>query len=419
MDNMLEINKISTPGEKLRIARKHVGLSQKELAEGICTNSNICKYESGAHEIPASRINCIIDKINQTAKEKGINIHINMEWLFENEQKQIENLLLKKINNFDELSEHKKNIKVEEIISMLNKNKNINIDVKIKALKLLNGFFYVKSNLSEAMEWAEQGYIEASISFNNKERCIFMIRKAAIEIKRKDYIRAYSIIEDVEAIDLNKEFDSIIKTYKLIINERCNNSKLIIKSLEFKGDLSLDEYNLLAKSYIKEKIYDKAKTTLKNFLNLALKEDRSDCIVIAYRNLSEVYLRERNIEESKYYLKLRFNVNSTYHLEEHYNFAGEVYFNSNIKKSLKYFNKAKEIVIKNKTEDDDLISSIYCNLILAHIKNKNNDEVILLIDESSNKNINIYNVEKYIFKYILETGTYEDIKSIIKKIKKI
>ena len=69
-------NEIVAPGEKLKRIRKMLNMTQKELAEDICSKNNISLIENCKQRLSNNLAILFTKKFNRSIKEKRLNLSL-------------------------------------------------------------------------------------------------------------------------------------------------------------------------------------------------------------------------------------------------------------------------------------------------------------------------------------------------------
>lgn len=386
---LLEVKRIATQGERLKFARKHVNLSQKELAEGLCSESNISKYENGGHEIPKERAFIMIDKINKQSENLGLNVYISMEWLYESMEEQAISIIKRKIESLNRAQEKDKIFKIRSLEDFLNENeKYCNDEIIMFSCKARSDYYFYIKQYQDALEIAETGY-DIAVRVNDIDyRCNFLIRIARIQIARSNFLAAEKFLESIEYIDTENKYKRYCDLYKVSIFKKTGKYKEGIKLLEDRVDnLELEDLLFLSNCYKLDDKLIQAEQICKKAINKAIKEDNEEMLCVAYRNLSEIYFEE-NKKEAKYYIEQRLDINNPYHLDEHLSYAAELYIGTDNSKALELLFKAESIIAEKKErtiDDENVLSKIYTSIAKIHVDNEDYNKLKELLKKGELK----------------------------------
>ncbi|MBS4536749.1 helix-turn-helix transcriptional regulator [Clostridium sp. D2Q-14] len=81
----MQIIKILSPGERIKIIRKKLGINQEELAGSKFSKNYISMFENNKRKINPINATYLADRINYLSKEKGEDIYINASYLLKTE----------------------------------------------------------------------------------------------------------------------------------------------------------------------------------------------------------------------------------------------------------------------------------------------------------------------------------------------
>lgn len=365
---LLKLNKLTSQSERLKFARKYVHLSQKELAEGLCTESNISRYEHG-QTIPLESAVLMIDKINKKAEELRLNVYIDTAWLYKSIEDQVNDILNSKIKALNKDKNNRSKIKALE--SFLEEYKQYcDIELYMEAYIKINNFYYSIKQYKIALDFIERG-LQIAINMGNADfRCRFLFARARIEIKEDMFQSAEQILKAIECLDIENKYKERCDLYKVSIYKETKNYKNGIKLLAHKIEsLNLSELLFLGNCYMLDESFEDSERVYKLAINKAISEDDIDSLCIAYRNLSEVYFKKGDKKEAKYYIRERLKIDNSHHIEEHLTYASTLYIGTDNNRALKMLYKAERLIKTKNIDDAELLSEIYSNIAKIYISN--------------------------------------------------
>ncbi|WP_434640186.1 helix-turn-helix transcriptional regulator [Thermoanaerobacterium thermosaccharolyticum] len=296
----------STQGERLKKIREMLKMKQRELQDKNITRGFISMIESGRSTMSKETASAIAEKFNKRAKEIGINLNIDGEYLLMTPAEEAEYYCiqkLKEINNEDDLS------KINELLEIAEKygRKRVNalIDIKIGDI-MYNANKYIDAilNYNKALELL--------MMYGFKEQIPYVYNMLGVcKMNITDY--AESIFYFDKAINFADEIND-----KSIRNKAIYNTSLCYKHIgkydvaieyveKFLKDCNKSDelINYIYASSIKANCFrvmgllEKSLDVYKNLLNDVNDEDSIAGFI--YSNIGEIYADLNDYEKSLEY----------------------------------------------------------------------------------------------------------------------
>lgn len=361
--------KILSLGEKIKLRRKELNLTLKNLAGDRITAGQISLVESG-------KSNPSMDLLEYLA----FALNITVEYLMETEETQAEKICLyheniaeAKILN-DELEEAEKNIE-----NSLHYAQEYNLDMRKAKDLYLKGLIYSKK---KEYGNAQQNFLSANSIFiknnSNEEVINTFLLLGKITLRLKAYHSAYSYFQQAEKVfeDSNLGDDFLIGQIYYYIG--CTYFKLgiIDKSIE---------YSFMAQE---------------KFRNIDNKKIYAESLLALAKEYCEKGDISNAINYSEKTLKIYKEMNNSFYVSEIENDLGKLFSDfENVEQSFIHLYKAKEI--REKTNDSKIIETL-CNICENYIKLKDEikaketlNEILQHIEKGEEKSLCDYYLLKY------------------------
>lgn len=432
-------NQIIPPNEKIRILRILLNVTQKEIADGICTKTNISRIESGKQKLTASLAAGLSVNFNRIAKNKKIDISsIRADDLLKDEDTQAneifkDNILVELKNTINKSIFEKKFHEAEYLI----KRYNIADNEKMKLYTYAADFYYREHMYVKSDEMCRNA-LKVDIHLNNIfEEINIYIYKSRNCITTFRYDEALEYLEYAEV--LNKQIcndtfsETILFNTSLIYKKLAKYDKALkyLDILKEKLQINNNKVMLLKVKMVYANClnelheFDRSEKEYIETLELSMQLDNKDFIALTYKNLSELYYNNKCYKSASTYIQdsLTYNPNNEY-LNDTLYFAAKVFQNLN-KNVEQYLLQALEICEKSDRENFELIEKIIYELILIYEKNDDENNLMLMIKKVDELNIDSTLIYPIIIGYYmnkdLEKGKQLNLQYInkIKNIKKI
>ncbi|WP_243129607.1 helix-turn-helix domain-containing protein [Clostridium sp. HBUAS56017] len=387
-------------GKKIKKLRNIIGVTQEEIAEGICTKNLISQIENNRKKLTSNLAVGLAKNFNKIAKEKRIDINlITGDELIKDEDGQANNIFF--LNIISELKETKEIDKLEEKLNegeRLIKKYNIEDSMKIHMYKLAANIYYFKHKYNRSDEMCRNGLKVCLNSGNTLDEASFYINKSRNNAMRLNYAAALEQLNF--ALKLNNDignnevsrriyFNKAL-IYKKIkkINEALKYLQILMDQFENEDQKKvLDLKMLYANCLIEQNNFDEAEHEYIEILDSAMKDNDKNLIAMAYRNLSELYLNKKKYKDAARSIKesVKINPNNS-HFAENLYFAAKVirYINEDTER---YLRRALNIYNKNNGENVDLVEKIIYELVLIYIEREDEEKLILMADKAKVLNI--------------------------------
>lgn len=397
-------------GERVKRARKRVGLTQEGVTGGKVTRSLISEIENNKVKLTKQTANIIVKNINKAATEKNIDYCITVEELLKEESDLIEDLIEESLKELKILKMSRSpefRDKLNEIETMF---KHVSEEKKEEIYENVVEYFSDSYEYEDAKTYILKWYNIAA-SRKESEKLIKIIYKLiSIYTKKYEYTQVIKLAKYAERVaelgELKRnEFMKKIYFHSAIAFENIKEYKECIYTLKklktmfiLNKNEILDIETLLGNCYKKTQQYIKAENLFLNILNLAIQTDYTLMVALAYTNLAELHFEKNNISLSEEYIEKAIKINAG-----NYDKIAEIYFTAftiysyrpnNFDKVKECFNNAmhKINIVKNYKLKSNLINRMlnYC------IKEKRQEEVLEVMSmfqteiNSSENAINIY-----------------------------
>lgn len=383
-------NQIMAPGKKIKKMREFIGATQGEIAEGICTRNSISQIENNKQKITFNLAIGIAKNFNKLAKKKEIYISpITENELMKDEDSQANYIFRNNIIN--DLSKGKSidifERKLYEAEKITEKYKIADSE-KLELYKLAANFYYEQCSYFKSDEMCNKAITICIYTKNRLEEANFYVNKARVynEIKLaheslEQLIKAEKIYNDT----LDNELFKKLYYNKALAYKKINKYQDSLECLELLIRKTIDDKNMLLKAKMlhanclnEQSKFEQAKKEYMEIINIADK----DFLVMAYRNLSELYLNEEDYESAGIYIKesLQHHTENEY-LSETLYFAAKVFqkLNEDVED---YLLKALDICEKNDRENLELIEEIIYELLLIYIEKENETNIISMAEKA-------------------------------------
>lgn len=385
---------ITDIGERVKRARKRVGLTQSGVAGGEVTRETISQVERGIIKtLTLKTAEIIVKNINKAAKDKGLDYRITVKKLLRNEEDIIEDLL----------DEHLKELKVSIMSNsedVKNKIKEIEIlfkdiadDKKEKIYENAIDYFFDNYEYEDAKTYILKCY---AIAFrkNENEKLIESIYKLiSIYTKQYDYKQVIKFMEHAEYIAevnnlKNHEFMRKIYFHAAMAFRKNGEYKKCIYLLEkIKTMFTLDKKEILdidtvlGRCYEKIKEYKKSENKFLNILSLSIDTEYVLMVALAYTNLAYVHFKQDNSELAIKYIDKAKKIKI-----EDYNKVAEIYYRAfQIYSSYcKNFNDVEEMFLdaihkSNIVKNNKLKEKVIIKMMKYCIRNVNEGKLLSLL----------------------------------------
>lgn len=408
MDNVVAV----TAGEKIKIAREILGISQEQLAGKSMTRNFISMVENEKTRLTWRKADDIAKNANEFAKLKHLQFRISAKYLMENEQAQIEKMANEYINDI---------------------MKEINKDKLIKNFLEAEVFFKVNNISCEKFYRLYDAMIDKYLEYFYIEECKFLIIKALEITNKKDWydkslnlycklswIYVYSKkykeaillknhIEDMkfkgyDNLILIIQFNSANAYYKLQDYSKCieiiNNE---IKKHELTSNQNIDVEIMEATCIFFLKEYDDAEQKYLKILSQALDLRNDIAVARLYMCLAVLYNKINDIENAYKHIQLSMDLIKAGYTDEALN--------------LEAYAEYLEIMIKYNQSNDEIFNA-FKNALNLYIMINNievEEKVINIVFEYCRKYKNeelMFNILEYMYNTMIN-GKLENLKVLV------
>ena len=399
-------------GERLKKYRINMlGVTQGEISEGVCTKTMISLIENSKKKLNLKLAHALAENLNRIAKEKGITLSlITPKELMIDENEQANYIFKNQILN--EL----KDIKVMDLFEQklhyaekLIEKYSIADNKKIELYKLSADIYYYKHSYAKSDQMCDIG-LKISINSQNRfEEVNFFIYRSRNNIFTENYVKALQQLDYAEKLNNdigNNELYEMIFYHKALTYKKLGEYDSALKYFKLLKQFDIKDY----KMFLKVKMvyanclndyheFNEAEKEYKETLNIAMKYDDKDFIAMTYRNLSELYLNQKDYKSAATYVKesLLYSLNNEY-LNEILYFAAKVLQNLN-EDVEQYLLEALEICERKDREHLDLIQDIIYELVLICMKREDEENITLMVEKAKELNINCYLIYAELIKY--------------------
>lgn len=405
-------SEIMMQGERLKKYRINMlGVTQGEISEGVCTKTMISLIENSKKKLNLKLAHALAENLNRIAKEKGITLSlITPKELMIDENEQANYIFKNQILN--EL----KDIKVMDLFEQklhyaekLIEKYSIADNKKIELYKLSADIYYYKHSYAKSDQMCDIG-LKISINSQNRfEEVNFFIYRSRNNIFTENYVKALQQLDYAEKLNNdigNNELYEMIFYHKALTYKKLGEYDSALKYFKLLKQFDIKDY----KMFLKVKMvyanclndyheFNEAEKEYKETLNIAMKYDDKDFIAMTYRNLSELYLNQKDYKSAATYVKesLLYSLNNEY-LNEILYFAAKVLQNLN-EDVEQYLLEALEICERKDREHLDLIQDIIYELVLICMKREDEENITLMVEKAKELNINCYLIYAELIKY--------------------
>ncbi len=363
-------------GDKIRYYRKQQGLTQKDLAEGICTKSYLSKIESNIAKPHQDIVKILLAKLGVSEIDnESINVEEINRKLYEwyeviksrdkNKAKAIEMSIYRDISKIDD-----PRIIIEyQIFSLRYQLLLRNMD---ESKQLIHKLESVENHLSE------------------KQKYYFYFFYGLYKYLQYEYIDSLEYYLKAEMVNQQIHMNEPELFYLLsLVYTKLHNVTLAIRYANISFDIfnrnmdlvrSIESQSVLSVNYIRLNEYEKAKQHLENSLKIAEKLNDTYLMSNLYHNIGYLYSKtNRHHEAIDYYFKsielrkekYKMLSNSIYYLTESF------FALNNIDAAKEWLEKGLQIAEKHN------IVNIQIKLNLLKLKYYDNkEEIVKFIEET-------------------------------------
>lgn len=393
-------NEIISPNTKVKRIRKQIlRATQKEVADGICRDSNICQIESGNQKLTVAIAAGLAKNFNRIAEAKNIDIEeITAEWLMEDESNKANEMFEQIINELKIIKElqtfEEKLAEAERLIEKY----TILDNTKIQLYKLASFFYFGKFIYSKSDEMCTLGLKICLHNQNCLEEAHFYVTKARNNITTGNNNYALEQLDYAERISMQVDNDDLfdrIYFNKAIVYNNLKKYDISIEHLSIlksKHEFSdtkklLDIKMLYANCLMDKKEFNLAEKEYISILEPAMKLNDKEILSLAYRNLSELYLYQKKYKDAEISIieSLKNNTGNR-HLNFDLIFAAKVIKSVN-KDATIYLLQALDICEKKDKENLILIEQIIYELIKIYEERDDEERINFFIEKIYKLNI--------------------------------
>jgi tetratricopeptide (TPR) repeat protein len=229
-----------------------------------------------------------------------------------------------------------------------------------------------------------------------------MVRKNyIIALEQLDYV--LKLTNDISNDDIFKRI-YFNKALIYITMEKYDKAPKYLKILTDKFELRenelLDIKMLYANCLIEQNKLEDAENEYIEILDPAARINDKNLLAMTYRNLSEVYLKQKKIKDAKIAIKksLKNNHGNSY-LVENLHFASTVFKSINTVDAETYLLRALKVCEKNKGDDVDTVKKIIYDLMLIYMEREDEGNIIAITQKAEELNINCNSIYAELIKY--------------------
>jgi HTH-type transcriptional regulator, quorum sensing regulator NprR len=387
----MEEFEILTPGQKIKDIRKRLGLKQSDIVDGEVTRNLISIIENDKANLTPNVAEIITTNINKICKSKGILFTLDVQYLLESVDTQINTI-------------------TDKFISYLTSIQDIGEVELINRIKQIDNFFlHYRLPEKESIIYSKLGEIFGNRKEYIKSYAYYLkaLENSNISFNSYDTMKLFSDIAYL-CIRLNR-FSEALEHINTVLHHSTNLPHRLYFLLHFNAALAYKKQSLFDKALdaiqniekskmelnpedkfdlytmkancMKEKKYYKAALELHSELFLTVDKDDLEKKLIVLCNMLEVYLV---LNDKKNIVKLIGTCNemlgnydeleiSTYSCQIYYEIGTACYRIGDLETSLKYYNKALNSarIFKNK----NIISSTLYNMLALYINENSLAEV--------------------------------------------
>ncbi|WP_026475842.1 helix-turn-helix domain-containing protein [Alkaliphilus transvaalensis] len=274
---------ILSPGKKIKILRKKIGLRQDQLTDARITRSLISMIENGKRRLNRKTAMIIAVKLNDYYKNLGQ--EITPEYLLESEEKQASNIIEENIESLRPILKNKKEVDHQHVFeilkSMIELAEKWNLPDKKAEILLVRGKYYFDKkqfNLAIADYYNSLEYYLSSKEEAKIALLYVKISKCYIFMAQFDQAafygeKAFSLSRESKISNSN-EIKAKALLNKIICYYRTNRYDLTLqeiekfKNIKYVNESLNDEVTLLeANTFYSLKNYEKARKIYERLLN--------------------------------------------------------------------------------------------------------------------------------------------------------
>lgn len=299
-----------TPGERVKKIRKMLKMKQRELQDENVTRGFISMIESGRSGMSIDTAKAIAEKFNIRAKELGIHLNIDENYLLLHPEHEAEKYCLEKLNG---ISGYESIKDIDEIIEIAEKYK-LN-DVKVKAYMKKADLKFENHEYKKAfLDYHEA--LDISLNIGGKGLQAYLYNKLGrCKTNEGDFIEALlyfnkALYYGLQNDDLKTKRNAIYNA--AVCYKKLNRFDMAIEHIDEylslcdkQGEFTHYVYaNILkANCHKDKKEYEKA---VKLYEDLIKEVKDSDCSLAGYiySNLAEVYLEQSIFNKSIEYFNM-------------------------------------------------------------------------------------------------------------------
>lgn len=387
-------DRIVTVGEKIKEFRLSLGATQVDIATEF-DRAYLCQLEKRKNERVSYKSAMKIVKCFQNfiSKENLEVENITIGYLTEYREAQVIRVIEYKYGELTKINieEINFNIKLKEIIKLINQYKVYNLGTKV--YKYAENQASSKGFIEKRIDYGIEG-AEMAFKAENKEEYInFKLSIAGAYIIKKNYdesLRVYKrllkIVDPKDIDTLKKIFFNVALAYYHKENyNKCNETlQKLINSKNIEIDDSLDKRikSIQIGCFTKLNDLDKAEIECKLLLE-RLNTDDCELLWKTYKSLSAISYRKNDYVTSKNYIEQALRLKNsikTYSLINLYMDAADIYKKINmLDKAIEYYNDCIEIA--QALKKDSIVNEALTKITALYIKLKKIDELEALYNK--------------------------------------
>lgn len=296
------MKEILSPAEKIKLLRKEYGITQKELTKNGLKRTTLSMIETGSNNLTQKTGELLVNSINSVLKERGIDRIIDLEYLRESLDSQIETRLSEYLDELEEdpskidsiLEEiiyYKYQLKSSEIIFSISKKVGDIYFKQEKYMEALASYTPIFENLLEVKEKVDMRMLASTIfnclasyhylrkykesmgayklvnyikgQFSRSDRFLFLKLYLTTKIEMGEY---YECLAKIEEEEQNMKFDNMERLELKLIEIECNlrlqnyyTTHLMLKRLKREKDKKLRLYAEIKEAIIFKETEENAK----------------------------------------------------------------------------------------------------------------------------------------------------------------
>lgn len=327
-------------GPLIKYYRTQKGMTQKELAAGICSIPHLSKIENNSKEANDETISLLLKRLDVSFEE--------ME-----EKEELIYFLLK------ELGEKLNYYLSEEVEGIFQKLKDLEhvipFSIHIYSYELYKyRYLLFKDFLAEAEAQSDLLYKQKK-NFSQHEVYLFTYYNAVLLIKKGQYNLADELLDEIHVNDINEMTNGDFLYHRALVKTSLEQSGHAIHFAKLALQIFTNQHNfyrilhtlmLLGINYTQLNIYEEAQVCFKHLIRNAelLKEEKM--LPWIYHNMGYLQRRMNNVKEALAYYEKSLalqSIKNHHYLVTQYTIAELYWLNQSIDKAKECFEKVKTL----------------------------------------------------------------------------